>query len=263
MIIKKFLICMIPIAVLSACSSSADTVDEYGNIIDLSSASVEQNPVFSDEKLYVTDGCAYIAVCGGKAYSTLENPEMFEDDKESLLPGKPELSEYSYVKEGTVFKDLTLSDASTEFYPRPSSVIGADEKDASDGRKNVYNISKTSAFFDGTVTLKGYITKSNSQSGYREMGEIDFFPADGEWEGMPFIWNGWGGHWGNDKFSVAMNAPSFYLGISDDYDLDLSAIPDDESAILAEVTLTDITLIGYDFNFGQSTNSARLVDFNA
>ena len=127
MIIKKFLICMIPIAVLSACSSSADTVDEYGNIIDLSSASVEQNPVFSDEKLYVVDGCAYIAVCDGKAYSTLENPEMFEDGKESLLPGKPELSEYSYVKEGTVFKDLTLSDASTEFYPRTSSVIGADE----------------------------------------------------------------------------------------------------------------------------------------
>lgn len=253
---------LLPAIVLSACSAAVDTVDEYGNNIDLSSARIEENPVLPSEKLYGTDGFAYLAVCDGKAYSSLESPEMFEDGKEELLPGKTWQFEYSRVKEGTAFKDLTLSEASTDYYLQPSFLSGADDKETADSRKNICLVSRTAASFDGTVTLKGYITKSNSEIGYKEVGELDFFPADGEWEGLPFIMYGWGGSWANDVFSVAMNAPSFRLGIADDYSLDLSAIPDDESAILAEVTLTDITLIGYDSNFGQSTNSAVLTDFN-
>lgn len=260
MTIKKILLCLLPAIVLSACSgTAADTVDEYGNIIDLSSAIIEDNPVLSGEKLYSTDGYAYLAVCDGKAYSSLENPEMFEDGKEELLPGNSALFEYSYIKEGTVFKELTLTNASTDFYPQPEILLYGTENEATDNQKDIYCLLKSTASFDGTMTLKGYITKSNDQAGYKEVGEIDFFPADGEWDGMPFIWNGWGGMWGNDKFSIAMNAPSFFLGIADDYDIDLSAIPNDESAVLAEVTLTDITLCGYDMNFGQSRNFAKLV----
>lgn len=261
MTVKKLLLVLLPAIVLSACSAAADTVDKYGNNIDLSSARIEENPVLPSEKLYCTNGFAYLAVCDGKAYSSLESPEMFEDGKEELLPGKTWLFEYSRVKEGAAFKNLTLSEASAEYYLQPS-LSGADDKETADSRKNVYLLSKTTASFDGTVKLKGYITKSNSEIGYKEIGELDFFPSDGEWEGLPFILYGWGGYWANDSFSVAVNAPSFCLGTADDYSLDLSAIPDDESAILAEVTLTDITLIGYDSNFGRSTNSARLTEFN-
>lgn len=261
MTVKKLLLVLLSAVALSACST-ADAIDKYGNNIDLSSARIEDNPVLPNEDLYVTDGFAYLAVCDGKAYSSLDSPEMFEDGKEELLPGKTWLFEYSRVKEGTAFKDLTLSEASAEYYLQPPFLSDADDKETADSRKNVYLLSKTAASFDGTVKLKGYITKSNSEIGYKEIGELDFFPADGEWEGLPFIMYGWGGSWANDMFSVAMNAPSFRLGIADDYDLDLSAIPDDESAILAEVTLTDITLIGYDSNFGRSTNSAKLTEFN-
>ncbi len=206
--------------------------------------------MIAGEKLYTESGYAYLAKCGGEVYNSLDNPEKFETDALEQLPQKPNSSEYSRVDVGTAFKELTLTEAYTKYFPYI------------DQNRETYIVAQTTAAFDGEITLKGYINVYSSYVGGIDEGEAVFFPADGEWKDMPYALGCWGGFWGNEDVSFAFNAPTFSLGYADEYDIDLSALKKDE-AVLVEVTLREIVLCGGTLDFDFAKNTAKIVDVKA
>ena len=140
-----------------------------------------------------------------------------------LLPGAPNLPDSVYTYEG--FGYYAPSDGKAECCPieeLPSSVgnpdrnfqhidigdnVGGLKLTNADGMLLVddgkVELCKQKLYFSGSITLKGYVYLCKGNELYAQEDELWFYPADGEWEGLPF----------NDPISYTSN----FLG--EDYDM--------------------------------------------
>lgn len=200
-----------------------EAVDRYGNILSEYSLTKNSQGGLIEYKL---DGYAYL---------TTADENNSSDSQQSS---------FSLTDIGSKIGNLTLTKASVTY----------------SYRQDKYCIADNSAAFDGTITLKGNIRININGDVNIQPGEITFQAAEGEWNGLPVIWSG--DYFDeNGKLCSVISAPPFLsLGMTEDYELDTSLIPDDGSFKEVEITITELSLSGIDPNRASSKSSARLLE---
>lgn len=127
---------------------------------------------------------------------------------------------------------------------------------------------KQKLYFSGSITLKGYVYLCKGNELYAEEDELWFYPADGEWEGLPFndpisyIWNFLGEDYDMGWYG---RAPVLNLGTAPQRFLtQISEASDKVEEV--NVTIKDVVLgsmiddTGLFYHYDYTVNSASLQD---
>lgn len=225
-----------------------DYRDEFGEVIDFKNSYFDATGMY-----YKLEGYTHLAFSENKSKNSIENPELFTDDEDPEAPS-PEKSDYFRAKIGDSFGELTLRQASVAYNPAKAT----DYMEA--GNYLMYSVAE----FDGEITVTGYITANitNDQE-YTEDGEITFIPDGSAWEKYPVPYHKGGIRYmkNNDRF--VSSAPIISLGTLNDYNIDLSAIPDDGSFAKVTVTMKDLCFIYRDTTMGACKNIAIITAVSA
>ena len=184
-----------------------------------SSADTASEDTAPESEAPTADGLISVKGLCGEDITVTDCTEKYRE----MLPGVPNLPDSVYTYEG--FGYYAPSDGKAECCPieeLPSSVgnpdrnfqhidigdnVGGLELTNADGMLLVdggkVELCKQKLYFSGSITLKGYVYLCKGNELYAQEDELWFYPADGEWEGLPF----------NDPISYTSN----FLG--EDYDM--------------------------------------------
>ncbi len=191
----------------------------------------------------------YMKISDGKTYDTINDPELYSEEKafEGELLSESYEGEYNILRVGEKTGALTLREAWVRYN------VFSEGDEFFDGAY---------ALFDGEVTLKGYIMLSDFLAvGVTDEIAISFMPADGEWNGLPVLYmRPTDSLTDSVGFVIEGRAPRFALGLTTDYDMDLSMIPTDGRAAFVEVTLKEIDLCSGEY---AQYNTAEIVSIKA
>ncbi|MCM1299373.1 MAG: hypothetical protein NC203_04915 [Firmicutes bacterium] len=156
---------------------------------------------------------------------------------------------YRHINVGDKIGDLTLESASGMLFLEDGDI----------------SLEQQALKFSGKLTLKGYVYVCKGDEMYAEEGNVWFYPADGEWKGLPYqrIQCDFGVLGENCDFCWLGDAPMIRLGSVSDYEFSELA---EYSSDVREVTVTinEITLrncfTDLFFGAGYYMNFATLLD---
>ena len=167
-----------------------------------SSADTASEDTAPESEAPTADGLISVKGLCGEDITVTDCTEHYRE----MLPGVSNLPDSVYTYEG--FGYYAPSDGKAECCPieeLPSSVgnpdrnfqhidigdnVGGLELTNADGMLLVNDgkveLCKQKLYFSGSITLKGYVYLCKGNELYAQEDELWFYPADGEWEGLPF-----------------------------------------------------------------------------
>lgn len=174
------------------------------NITGLNGEKIQAEPIsdlppIDDLTYYGYSGFGYVAKSDG-AVRVITSDELDTLGQERIEP------EYAHTELGTQFGSLTLSSVT-------NGLLLCD----SDG--NTVCLGSQWLNFTGSATMKGWLMIAGDDAdAYVYPGDIRFYPADGEWKGLPLTNDMPSQAWLADDFIWTGNAPVILLGSREDYD---------------------------------------------
>ena len=167
-----------------------------------SSADTASEDTAPESEAPTADGLISVKGLCGEDITVTDCTEKYRE----MLPGVSNLPDSVYTYEG--FGYYAPSDGKAECRPveeLPSNVynpdrnfqhidigdnVGGLELTNADGMLRVddgkVELCKQKLYFSGSITLKGYVYLCKGNELYAQEDELWFYPADGEWEGLPF-----------------------------------------------------------------------------
>lgn len=227
-----------------------DTAPESLNITGLNGEKIQAEPIadlppIGDLTYYGYSSFGYVAESDG-AVRVITSDELDSLGQERIEP------EYAHTELGTQFGSLTLS-----------SVTNGSLLCDSDG--NAVSLGAQWLNFTGSATMKGWLQIAGDDAeGYVYPGDIRFYPADGEWKGLPLTNDMPSQAWLADDFIWTGNAPVILLGSREDYDFpELDSITSDK-VYEVKVTFGDPSIRMDNTEYGAYSsfiNPATLIGF--
>lgn len=203
----------------------------------------EQAELTEDSWFYaICDGFAYIGEPTGICFNSIDNADIF-DETTWTFDGLPQYAptEYKRLEVGDEICGLTVKSALTEFYT----------DNVSEATKSIPEIyfRYSSAAFEGSVTMTGYLSIAPEDDYGIGEGDIFFVPApDSELlPVMNYTFDGSGIYnklyiSGNNDFKWVTEYPTIRTGNINDSALNFSGIPQDNSYVKVKITVDDIVM---------------------
>ncbi len=193
--------------------------------------------------IYTYEGFGYYSPSDGKV-NTISNCDPY--DIETLFDSP---LNYKHIDIGDKVGGLTLESASGMLFLEDGKI----------------SLEQQELKFSGKITLKGYVYVCKGDELYAGEDEVWFYPADGEWKGLPYqrLQSDDGILGENRDFSWSGNAPILRLGFVSDYEFSkLTEYSNDVREVT--VTISDIILnncfTDMFFGAGAYMNYATLLD---
>lgn len=225
------------IFILSGCSSINNNIryDYYGSAVDITD--------LKDNVFITTDEYVYAFISDGQVWNSLESPELFGGLMDLNIADKDSYSKLSIndsISSGN--NTLVLSQAETmyEYYPTTQNEPG---------------IIGSRAWFDGELSVKGYITLDHNDT-------IFFLPGNGEWNGLPMLFYATKAAWSQEDYGIIANAPFITLGNLDDYNNGKITVNADKTLREVYITINNLELCWRDGDYGSVVNSANIVNIS-
>lgn len=236
MLIYKRILLLLFIVIFSGCSVTNKSMcyDQFGNSVDTDDVK---------DGLINVEGYVYATISNGKLFDSQNDPEVFSKgvidfnvaDKDSYF--KLSVNDEIRIKDSSI--SLKNAQTSYEFNTVDNSVC----------------IVRSQALFEGKISLKGYITLDIDDT-------VLFYPANGEWNGLPMLWYETKAAFSNDEIEIISNAPRISLGHTDDYKNDELMVKADNSLCEVYITIDNLALCWKDGDYGASVNSAGIIDIS-
>lgn len=203
----------------------------------------EQAELTEDSWFYATcDGFAYIGGPTGICFNSIDNADIF-DEATWTFEGLPQYAptEYKRLEVGEEICGLTVKSASTQFCT----------DNVSEETKSIPEIyfRYSSAEFEGSVTMTGYLSIAPEDDYGIEAGDIFFVPAPDSTAlpVMNYTFDGSGIYNklyinGTNDFKWVIEYPTIRAGNIHDSALIFSGIPQDNSYVKVKITVDNIAM---------------------